>query len=103
MDSPEWLVVSLNLIVIAVAYLAIYPRFVGSDLRRLVQNDLVASLVALSVVGSLYWGSDQRFDLFVFTLNWFWFTILSFALLESPFALWYMRRYRILDRRDGRD
>jgi hypothetical protein len=61
-------------------------------------NDLIASGLSLAVVGASYWGSGERFDLLLFEVGWFGFTLLSFRPTELPLFVWYARRYRVLER-----
>lgn len=86
---------AVNLTVIVLGYLVVYPRFAGTDLRRLVVNDLLASLVALGVVGYAFAGSGQSFTLVAFEVGWLPFTLLTFFALETPFFFWYCRRHGI--------
>ena len=95
MESPELAVILINLVIVLVAYLWIYPRFAGSNGAKISQNDIVASAVSLLVVGSVYWGSGQEFNALVMTLNWLWFTVLSFIVIEIPVAVWYYRKYDV--------
>lgn len=97
MDSPESLILTLNLTIILLAYLFIYPRTAGRNIRKLIYSDLMASIVALIVAGNLYGGSDETFRLLFLDLNWFGFTLITFLLLETPFSLWYWKRYNIGD------
>lgn len=104
MGSPESFALAVNLTVIALGYFVVYPRFAGANVRRLMVNDLVASLVALLVVGYAYAGSDQSFTLVVAEVGWLPFTLVTFFALETPFFLWYCRRWGIsADRLSGRD
>jgi len=93
--SPEFTIIALNIVIIAVAYFVVYPRMVGSDLNKLMINDAVASLLAVLVAGSVYWGSDYAFNAVVADLNWFWFTFLTYAVLECPLLMWYLKRNNI--------
>ena len=97
MESPELAVILINLVIVLVAYLLVYPRFAGSNGAKISQNDVVASAVSLLVVGSVYWGSGQEFNTLVMTLNWFWFTVLTFIVIEIPVAIWYYRKHDVFD------
>jgi hypothetical protein len=101
--SAEWMIISINLIILYIAYYFVYPRFAGSDLNRLLVNDLLANITALVVAGALFYGSGQRFDFVFFELGWFGFTLLSFVLLELPFFWSYARRYRLFEVADRED
>lgn len=93
--SPEILVLILIIILLVGCYFFIYPKYAGSNLTKIAQNDLLATTVCLTVVGSIYWGSDYEFDFIITTLNWFWFTLLSFLIIEVPFSLWYMKKHNV--------
>ena len=95
MESPELFILSLNLLVILLAYGVIYPRFAGSDLTRLIKLDAITSCVPLIIAGTLFWGSGQGFSAGPVEFNWFWFTLLTYLLMESPAMVWYLRRHQI--------
>lgn len=59
--SPELFVLIVAASVLAVAYVIVYPRFAGTDLTKLAINGVLAYGCALLVVGSHYYGTDQRF------------------------------------------
>jgi hypothetical protein len=45
----------------------------------------------------VYAGSGQLFSLLVVDVSWFWFTLVSYSLMELPFAMRYMRRHNMLE------
>ncbi len=92
MTNVELAIMALNLTIIVVAYFSIYPKVAGYDVKKVVWCDLLASLLALLIVGYKYLGTGQEFDLLLWQVNWFWFTIISYSLIEIPVALWYFRR-----------
>lgn len=95
--SPELTVIILNLVLIVFSYQVLYPKIVGNSLNRLLANDTMATLVALVVAASLYAGSNQRFSLLFLTVNWFWFTLISYSLMELPLAMRYMHRHGMIE------
>ncbi|MCP3675807.1 MAG: hypothetical protein GY829_15250 [Gammaproteobacteria bacterium] len=95
MNNSELIIIVLNSIVITIAYFVIYPRFCGSDGNKIAKNDVIASAIPLVVVGSVYWGTGQEFSMLFFTLNWFWFTLLSYAIIEIPLMLWYFQKNNV--------
>lgn len=95
MDTPEIIIIALNIIVISIAYFVIYPRFCGADGNRIASNDFIATSIVLTVSGSIFWGSDEQFDLLLFSTNWFWFTFLTYAAIEIPIMLWYFKKHDI--------
>jgi len=93
--TPELTVIGLNLCIIAVAYTSVFPTVAGSNVSRIALLDLAASAVAIGIVGSVYWGSDYAFSLLIVDVNWFWFTLLTYALFEIPAYMWYAKKNRI--------
>ncbi|MBU2893487.1 hypothetical protein KO495_09175 [Colwellia sp. D2M02] len=86
-------IIVLNLVIILLAYLWFYPTSVGNNINKIAWYDCFVSGLALLVVGFKYWGSGQVFSLLGWEMNWFWFTLLSFTLIEIPILLWYFRQY----------
>jgi len=93
--TPEWIILVLNLGIVAIAYGWVYPRVAGNDGNKIALNDVMASLVSLLIAGILFWDSGQRFNALLFDLNWFWFTLLTYALIEIPFMLWYFNKHDV--------
>jgi len=93
--SPEITVLLLNFTIILLSYIVIYPKTVAGDCNKLMLNDGIASTIALSIVGSVYWGSDVTFNAIIITLNWFWFALLSYAIIEIPLMLHYIKKHNI--------
>ncbi|ALO47518.1 hypothetical protein [Pseudohongiella spirulinae] len=89
---PPMTILAINGIILVVAYFLLFPRLVGDNLQKMALNDLLASIVALIVAGSLYMGSGLEFRVFGVPLNWFWFTLLSYLALEFPLAIWYLKK-----------
>ena len=56
-------------------------------------NDAIATVVALVVAGSQFASGDERFTLVLVEVNWFWFTLLTYFALETPFMVWYFKRF----------
>ncbi|MFT6264908.1 MAG: hypothetical protein ACJAWS_001047 [Oleiphilaceae bacterium] len=98
--QPEFIIISLNLTILCVGYLFIYPSVAGSNLNKIALNDLIASAIALTIAGSLFWGNDYEFDLLIASVNWFWFTLVTYLLIEIPFVSGYLKRHKVLDNLD---
>lgn len=94
--SPELIILILNAVLIVIAYQVVYPRWVGNSLQKLMINDVIATFISLIVTASLYAGRDYEFSLLVMTVNWFWFSLVTYSLMEMPMAVRYMRRYQML-------
>ena len=89
--SPEIVLLILNGVILILAYFLIYPRTVGNKISNLMQSDLLATATSVIVAGFLFWGANHQFDLLIGEVNWFLFSIVTFLLMEVPFALWYLR------------
>ena len=98
-QSPELFIIQLNVIVLLAAYLVFYPLFAGDNLNKLSLYDIVISLIPVTIVGFEYWGSGQSFDLLLFKANWFWFTVITYALIEIPLSILYMYKTGMLDKK----
>ena len=92
-EVSEIVVLSINILFILFAYFWFFPRVVKDDINKMAKYDLLSSMGALFVAGVLFYGKEVEFSLFGSLTNWFWFSIVSYFILEIPFALWYMRRY----------
>jgi hypothetical protein len=90
--TPEATILLINLVIVLIAYLFVYPRMAGYDMKKVAINDVLATGLALLVAGSLYMGSGVEFRALSFSFNWFWFSLLSYFAIEIPFMVWYFRR-----------
>jgi hypothetical protein len=93
--SPPVMILTINALILLMLYFVLFPRLVGDNLRKMALHDLLASIVALTVAGSLYMGSGLIFKVLGMSLNWFWFSLLSYFLLEFPLAIWYLKKHRM--------
>ncbi|TMM45702.1 hypothetical protein [Colwellia ponticola] len=84
-------IILLNVTILFLAYTWLYPQVAGKNLQKVALLDCVVSAVALLIVASKYWGLAIAFDFLSYELNWFWFTLLSYSLIEIPIAIWYFR------------
>ena len=90
--NSELLIISLNSMILLIAYFWVYPKSCGSNLLLLSCLDFIFSCIALLAVASKYWGSEQQFNILVGQVNWFWFTLMTYVLIEIPLMLWYMNK-----------
>jgi hypothetical protein len=95
MNSPEFTVIGINVIFVLVSYFYIYPSRTNVTAMVLARYDLVLNGMAIGIAGALFWGTQTRFDAVVVELNWFWFTLLTYALLEVPIMLWYFNKHHL--------
>lgn len=93
--QAEAQILLINLVLVILTYQFIYPRFAGRDLNKLFVNDLAAMLIALLVAGSMFSGSRVTFSFLITETNWFWFSLLSYMIIETPFAFRYLKKYKI--------
>ena len=93
--KPEYLVLTINLSILIIAYIFVHPRYAGADFNKLTMNDLAASLTSVLVCGALFWNIGAKFSLMTFNMNWFWFAVVSYFLMELPFMAWYCRKHKI--------
>jgi hypothetical protein len=93
--KPELIVIAINAVVILLAYFIFYPRLAGSDGNKVAFYDGFISIASLTIVGALYWGSEHRFNALIFSLNWFWFALLVYVLMELPLVWWYYKKHNV--------
>jgi hypothetical protein len=87
----ELIVVFYILATLALAYLWIYPTFIGNNLKLMAWVDTVVTSVPIAISAILFWQSDPVFNLFGFELNWFLFTLITLLIIELPIFLLYLR------------
>lgn len=89
---PEAQLLIINAVILAVAYLGIYPSIRNLTTGKLMAADLVLSSLSLLVAGALFWGTGAEFSLLLFSTNWFVFAFLTMFLMELPLGWWFARR-----------
>ena len=87
----ELSLVIVNLIALLVAYLVIYPRFAGNDIKKLARFDFVISVSLLVILAPSNWRRPNNYTFFFFDTNWWIFVILCYALIEIPFFFIYSK------------
>ncbi len=87
----ELSIVIINLVALAIAYLYIYPKYGGNDVKRLAWLDIGVGGLLLLVLAPFNWDSPNGYTFFVFDTNWWIFAILSYALLELPLFYFYVK------------
>jgi predicted membrane-bound spermidine synthase len=93
--APEAQILILNSVILALAYLGIYPTLEQKTLNRIMTIDVVLSVLALSVAGALFWGTGVTFSLMLFKTNWAVFTIVTLFVMEVPLFLRFARKHGI--------
>jgi hypothetical protein len=88
----ELLVVFYILATLAVAYLWIYPKFIGNNLSLMAWVDAVVTAIPILISAVLFWESDPTFRfLFAFDMNWFFYTLFALVIIEIPIFLLYLK------------
>jgi len=87
----ELLVIFYILATIAVAYLLVYPRFIGEDVKLMAWVDIPVTAVPLGISALLFWESDPVFNLFFIETNWFVYTLVAMLIIELPVLILYLR------------
>jgi len=95
MMAPELQILMINAVCLGVAYLFILPGLARKTLKALALSDLAVSVLALGTAGMLFWDSGIRFSLLVFEVNWLVFALVTFAAMEVPLFLRFVRRHGI--------
>ena len=103
----ELSITAFNLIALVTAYLYVYPKYAGNDVKRLAWLDTAVGGVALLVLAPFNWGSPSDYTFIDFDTSWWIFAILTYALLELPLFYFYVKarglgaEYRNLFRSNG--
>lgn len=87
----ELSIVIVNLVALAIAYLYIYPKYAGNDVKKMAWLDTAVGGVALLVLAPFNWGSPSDYTFIAFDTSWWIFAILSYALLELPLFYFYVK------------
>jgi hypothetical protein len=95
MLNIELLIILLNFAIIIVAYFSVYPRIAGNSFNKISLYDTLASGFAIGIVGFNYWGTGYEFNLLFTTANWFWYTLVTYGLIEIPIMLWYFKKNKV--------
>lgn len=89
--SNELLVVFYILATLAVAYLWVYPKFVGDNVKLMAYLDVAFSAILLGISAVVFWESDPKFRFIFFETNWFFFTLLTLIVIEIPVLYLYLK------------
>lgn len=87
----EILVIFVIVVTLTVAYLWLYPRFAGNNVRKMQLFDLGLSLVPMAYSAVSFWESDPVFRFLFFDTNWFFFTLLAMTVIEFPVLFLYLK------------
>lgn len=95
MMAPELQILLINAVCLGVAYLFILPGLTHKTLKALALSDLAVSVLALGTSGALFWGSGVAFSLLVAEVNWLVFALVTFAAMEVPLFMRFVRKHGI--------
>lgn len=95
MNNPEIIIILINLMIMIISYCLIFPAKAGSNIKKLLLFDLIAMIIAFSISGSIFINKTLQFNIVFANVNWFWFTLITYIILEFPFAVWYLRKFDI--------
>jgi len=95
LNNLETTIFFINLFIIGFAYLWLYPRVARSDIKKISLYDTIASLTSLALTAYFFMGTNLIFNLFGFELDWFGVWFFCYALIETPFMLWYFKKYDV--------
>jgi len=87
----ELVVVALVVTTLIVAYLWVYPRVAGNDVKKMMWLDVGLTAIPLAIAGALYWSTNPPFQLVFFDTNWFVFGLVTYAVLEIPLFFLYLK------------
>jgi hypothetical protein len=87
----ELLVIFYILATIAVAYLLVYPRLIGENVKLMAWVDIPVTAVPLGISALLFWESDPVFKFIFFETNWFVYTLVAMVIIELPVLILYLR------------
>ncbi|MCQ8877694.1 hypothetical protein NQT69_06705 [Pseudoalteromonas shioyasakiensis] len=93
--TPELTLITLVITVIALGYGVIYPRFAGNSFTKVSIQDLFATTITLLIAGNLFYDTGVEFSWLGFNVNWFWFTFLTYILIEIPVCLAYAKKHNM--------
>jgi hypothetical protein len=87
----ELIVIFVIIVTLAIGYLLVYPKVAGNDVRKMVWLDVALTLIPFIISALLFWQSDPAFSLIFFSTNWFFFTLVTLAIIEIPVLILYLK------------
>ena len=91
--TPEMILLIVNAIFLAFAYLWVYPGFTTITINLILIYDGIISCAALVVAGLLFWNTGTDFSLIFFSSNWAVFAIITLSLMEVPLFAWFVKKH----------
>ena len=93
--APELQILIINGVLLAYAYFWAYPALSDKKLSVIMTRDIAISFASLCLAGALFWGSGTAFSVILFETNWFWFTVITLFVIETPLFYWFVRKHGI--------
>ena len=93
--SPEFKILTINLVFLGFAYFWAYPSLPEKTLRAILVRSVAISAAALFVSAALFFERSVTFNLLFFDTNWFVFAVLTLFAMEIPFFIWFSQKYDI--------
>lgn len=93
--SPEFIILTINLIFLGFAYLWAYPSLLQKTWRTIMTRSIAVSCAAVLVSAALFAGRAMSFQLVILETNWFVFSTLTLFVMEIPFFMWFSQKYDI--------
>lgn len=87
----ELVIIFYILFTLTLAYFWLYPKFVGENVKLMAWLDVAITAIPIALSGALFWESDPVLRWIFFDTNWFWFSLLSYVVIEMPIFVWYLR------------
>ncbi len=91
---PELAALLIIVVPVLASYIFLYPsdrqskavfihdKFTHLALLKMSFSSFVTFILALAVIGFLFWDSGTLFSMYFFSVNWFWFSLNVYLLLE---------------------
>ena len=93
--SPEFKILTINLVFLGFAYFWAYPSLPEKTLRVILVRSVAISAAALFVSAALFFERGVTFNLLFFDTNWFVFAAVTLCTIEIPFFMWFNQQYDI--------
>ena len=87
----ELIVIAVVLATLSLAYLWVYPTYAGRNVTLMSYMDIGATFIPAGVAALLFWQSDPVFNFFGLELNWFFYSILAYVVIEIPVFILYVK------------
>lgn len=87
----ELIIIFYILASLTFSYFWLYPKYAGENVKLMAWLDIAMTAVPIAISAALFWESDPVLRWIFFDTNWFFFTLLSYGVIELPIFLWYLK------------